>query len=233
MTMDLTLFPSRIQDLLIKNESFILPGTGKFSIVATPAVFLEGGKGILPPGKKLVFEQGDFQGEFSSWQEELHGILMESLASDGRFELPGFGLFTDEGKGRIAFEVSQGFDFAPDSFTLEAIALEVMAPAPEVVSYVEQEQVADVEPVASQLDAEVNIMKPVEEQQVETAYEKHDVVHNAVQKQKWILWCAIAFIAVLIVVLFVLLFKEPLAEALKNLLYSKEELEIIRQWQAQ
>ena len=234
MTMDLTLFPSLIQDLLIKNESFILPGAGKFSVEATPATFLEGGKGILPPGKKLVFEHGDFQGDFSPWQEELKGIVMESLAADGRFELPGFGVFTDKGEGMISFEVSPEFDFAPDSFSLEAIALEVMNPVPEPEQFVEPELVAAEEPEARpEPDSEEIIVELHKEPQEEPAPEKHDVAHNAVQKQKWILWCAIALIAVLIVVLFALLFKEPLAEALKNILYSKEELEIIRQWQAQ
>ena len=230
--MDLTLIPSLIQDLLIKNECFILPETGRFTVVATPATFLEGGKGILPPGRKLVFEQGDFQGDFSPWQNELRGAVKESLAESGKFELPGFGVFTDEGEGRISFEVSAEFDFAPDSFSLEAIALDVMdpVPVPQPVPEPVVEQEEQQEP-----DAEQNIVELVEEvqPQVEPAPEKHDVAHNAVQKQKWILWCAIALIALLIVVLFALLFRESLAEALKSLLYSKEELEIIRQWQGQ
>ncbi len=230
--MDLTLIPSLIQELLIKNESFTLPGTGRFTIVATPAAFLEGSRGILPPGKKLVFEQGDFQGDFSPWQNELQGAVKESLAESGKFELPGFGIFTDEGEGRISFEVSPEFDFAPDSFSLEAIALDVMDPVPvqQPVPEPVVEQEEQQEP-----DAEQNIVELVEEvqPQVEPAPEKHDVAHNAVQKQKWILWCAMALIALLIIVLFALLFRESLAEALKSLLYSKEELDIIRQWQAQ
>lgn len=230
--MDLTLIPSLIQELLIKNESFTLPGTGRFTIVATPAAFLEGSRGILPPGKKLVFEQGDFQGDFSPWQNELRGAVKESLAESGKFELPGFGIFTDEGEGRISFEVSPEFDFAPDSFSLEAIALDVMDPVPVLQPVPEPvvEQEEQQEP-----DAEQNIVELVEEvqPQVEPAPEKHDVAHNAVQKQKWILWCAMALIALLIIVLFALLFRESLAEALKSLLYSKEELDIIRQWQAQ
>ena len=234
MTMDLTLIPSLIQELLIKNESFTLPGTGRFTIVATPAAFLEGSRGILPPGKKLVFEQGDFQGDFSPWQNELRGAVKESLAESGKFELPGFGIFTDEGEGRISFEVSPEFDFAPDSFSLEAIALEVMDPAPvqEPVNELEQVEAEEAEATQEQEAEEVTV-ESVEEPHLESVPEKHDVTHNAVQKQKWILWCASALIVVLIVVLFVLLFKEPLAEALKNVLYSKEELEIIRQWQAQ
>ena len=232
MTMDLTLIPSLIQELLIKNESFTLPGTGRFTIVATPAAFLEGSRGILPPGKKLVFEQGDFQGDFSPWQNELRGAVKESLAESGKFELSGFGIFTDEGEGRISFEVSPEFDFAPDSFSLEAIALDVMdpVPVPQPVPEPVVEQEEQQEP-----DAQQNIVELVEEvqPQVEPAPEKHDVAHNAVQKQKWILWCAMALIALLIVVLFALLFRESLAEALKSLLYSKEELDIIRQWQAQ
>ena len=235
--MEIALVYREIQQLLIENENVALPKVGKFTIVAKSATFLENCKAILPPQKELLFSPSSEQGEndvFEPWQQELAEQIILNLQQKGAFEVPGFGIFKQNGDGKVSFEVSPLFDFAPDSFSLEAIALEVMDSAPVQEPAEEPEQVAAVEPETLQeQEAEETIVESVEGLHVESSPELHDVTHNAVQKQKWILWCAIGFIAVLIVVLFVLLFREPLAEALKNLLYSKEELEIIRQWQAQ
>lgn len=211
--MDLTLIPSLIQDLLIKNECFILPETGRFTVVATPATFLEGGKGILPPGRKLVFEQGNFQGDIAPWQKELHSMLMLYLAENGKFELPGFGLFTDDGDGKISFEVSPEFDYAPDSFSLDAIALEVN---PETEFQEEPELQVEIEP-----EPEVEVQKkpqPVAED------------HEPKNLNRWLVWALVAAVAVLVIVLFIILFKEQFTQMLRNLLYTEEELQIIEQW---
>ena len=235
--MEITLVYREIQQLLIENEDVILPEVGRFAVVAKSATFLEDCKAILPPKKELLFSPSSEQGEndvFEPWQQELAEQIVLNLQQKGTFEVPGFGIFKQNEEGKVSFEVSPLFDFAPDSFSLEAIALEVMDPAPVQEPVNELEQVVAEEAEAPQeQEAEEATVEPVEKPHVESVLEKHDVTHNAVQKQKWALWCAIALIVVLIVVLFVLLFKEPLAEALKNVLYSKEELEIIRQWQAQ
>ena len=235
--MEIALVYREIQQLLIDNENVILPEVGRFAVVAKSATFLEDCKAILPPKKELLFSPSSEQGEndvFEPWQQELAEQIVLNLQQKGTFEVPGFGIFKQNEEGKVSFEVSPLFDFAPDSFSLEAIALEVMDPAPVQEPVNELEQVVAEEAEAPQeQEAEEATVEPVEKPHVESVLEKHDVTHNAVQKQKWALWCAIALIVVLIVVLFVLLFKEPLAEALKNVLYSKEELEIIRQWQAQ
>ena len=235
--MEIALVYREIQQLLIENEDVILPEVGRFAVVAKSATFLEDCKAILPPKKELLFSPSSEQGEndvFEPWQHELAEQIVLNLQQKGAFEVPGFGIFKQNEDGKVSFEVSPLFDFAPDSFSLEAIALEVMDPAPvqEPVNELEQVVAEETEAPREQ-EAEEATVESVEEPHLESVPEKHDVTHNAVQKQKWILWCAIALIIVLIVVLFVLLFKEPLAEALKNVLYSKEELEIIRQWQAQ
>ena len=51
--------------------------------------------------------------------------------------------------------------------------------------------------------------------------------------QKWVVWSAVVVILLLVLVLFVILFKEDFMELLKRILYSKEELEIMKKWAAQ
>ena len=207
--MDFSLVCSQIQELLVVNEEVVLPGLGKFVIEVTPASFKEDGMSILPPGKKLSFVQGDFEGKCGQWQSELSGKINDGLQQNGVFEVLGFGIFTDNGAGEILFAVCEEFDFAPDSFSLEAIALE-----------------------ANSVPEEESEEKPVEKREEK----KVDVPMSMEEKrkiQKWMVWIAVTVVLLLVLVLFVVLFKDDFMELLKGLLYSKEELEIMQKWAAQ
>lgn len=206
--MDFNLICSQIQELLIKNERVVLPQTGELVVETTPASFLEDGKTILPPGKKLLFRQGEAEGEFEQWQVELSGRIREELQAGGISQIAGLGTFKDNGEGIISFSVDPDFDFAPDSFSLEAISLEVNEP-----------------------------VKPQMEEKVAPAVEKEKKTPQSMEQkrkvQKWVVWTAVVAILLLVLVLFVVLFKEDFMELLKRILYSKEELEIMQKWAAQ
>lgn len=206
--MDFNLICSQIQQLLIKNERVVLPHTGELVVEATPASFMDDGKTILPPCKKLLFRQGEAEGKYEQWQEELSGRIREELQADGISQVPGLGIFKDDGEGVISFSVDPDFDFAPDSFSLEAISLEVNEP-----------------------------VKPQVEEKVAPAVEKEKKTPQSMEQkrkvQKWVVWTAVVVILLLVLVLFVILFKEDFMELLKRILYSKEELEIMQKWASQ
>ncbi len=206
--MDFNLICSQIQELLIKNERVGLPQTGELVVETTPASFLEDGKTILPPGKKLLFRQGEAEGEFEQWQVELSERIREELQADGISQIAGLGTFKDNGEGVISFSVDPDFDFAPDSFSLEAISLEVNEP-----------------------------VKPQVEEKVAHAVEKEKKTPQSMEQkrkvQKWVVWSAVVAILLLVLVLFVVLFEEDFMELLKRILYSKEELEIMQKWASQ
>ena len=207
---DFSLVCSRIQELLIDNEEVILPGLGKFTIESTPASFKEDGMSILPPGKKLSFVQDSAQVECEGWQKDLSGKILENLQLCGKFEVTGFGIFTSNEVGEVSFSADENFDFAPDSFSLEAIALEA------------NEDIGE-------KSGEKQVKEQVEEK-------KADVPMSVEEKrriQKWMVWIAVAIILMLVLVLFVVLFKEDFMELAKRILYSKEELEIMQKWAAQ
>ena len=207
---DFSLVCSQIQELLIDNEEVILPGLGKFTIESTPASFEEDGMSILPPGKKLSFVQDSAQVECEGWQMDLSGKILENLQLCGKYEVTGFGIFTSNEGGEVSFAVDENFDFAPDSFSLEAIALEA------------NEDIAE---------------KSGEKQVKEQVEEKKAYVPMSMEEkrkiQRWMVWIAVAVILLLVLVLFVVLFKEDFMELLKRLLYSREELEIMQKWAAQ
>ena len=206
--MDFNLICSQIQQLLIKNERVVLPHTGELVVEATPASFMDDGKTILPPCKKLLFRQGEAEGKYEQWQEVLSGRIREELNSDGVSQVSGLGTFKDEGEGVISFFADPDFDFAPDSFSLEAISLEVNEPVkPQVV-----------EKVAPAVEKDKKTPQSMEQKR---------------KVQKWVVWSAVVVILLLVLVLFVILFKEDFMELLKRILYSKEELEIMQKWAAQ
>ena len=210
--MEIALVYREIQQLLIKDEVVMLPKVGKFAVVAKSATFLEDCRTILPPKKELVFSPISECGEndvCEQWQQELAEQITIQLQHNGVFEVPGFGVFKQSQAGEVSFELSPEFDFAPDSFSLESIALEISEPEPAPAPA----PVAEVSPA------------PAKEEKI-----THDVAHHQAQKQKWVLYGLLAMIVVLIAILFIFLFKESFGEMIKNLLYSKEELEIIREW---
>ncbi len=234
-TMDFNLICSQIQQLLIRNERVVLPHTGELVVEATPASFMDDGKTILPPCKKLLFRQGEAEGKYEQWQEELSGRIREELKADGISQVPGLGIFKDDGEGVISFFADPDFDFAPDSFSLEAISLEVNEPVnQEVHDVVEELDVEDTE----EGEAHKVLQAPVAPAgNVAPAIGKEKKTQQSMEQkrkvQKWVVWSAVVVILLLVLVLFVILFKEDFMELLKRILYSKEELEIMKKWAAQ
>ncbi|MBQ2912259.1 MAG: hypothetical protein IJE52_01005 [Bacteroidales bacterium] len=238
--MDFYLICAQIQELLIKNERVVLPGTGEFVVESFPAAFLEDGKTIVPPSKKLRFipVTGEETGKAASEEQEavlveLSGRIREALVQDGEFEVPGFGIFADNGAGEVKFTLAEGFDFAPDNFALESISLEENELVEETVA--PQETVAE-EPTAEEplqepetpgKIAEPLKTTPAKEQEV------HDVAAKKETRRKWMMWAITAAVFLAVVVLFMILFKEDMKGILQNLLYTKEELEIMQKWAAQ
>lgn len=214
--MDLGQTYTQIQKLLLNNEEIILPNVGVFRIESTPASFLQDGKTILPPSKKLLFENKIIHGARLPWQEDLGAKIVEALAQDESFEVPGFGIFTRTQQGGIAFTANDSFDFAPDNFSLEAIQLEVneeLELQPEKTPQIPKE-----EPQKKPAKTTAPPPRPLMEEW---------------QAPKWAVYAAIAIGAVILLVVLAIIFKEQLKPLLENILYTKEELEIIQKWAAQ
>ena len=233
--MDFNLICAQIQELLIKNERVVLPGTGEFVVESFPAAFLEDGKTIVPPSKKLRFipVTGEETGKAASGDQdavlvELSGRIREALVQDGEFEVPGFGIFADNGAGEVKFTLAEGFDFAPDNFALESISLEENEPVEETVA--PQETVAE-EPL-QEPETPGKIAEPLQTTAAKEQ-EVHDVAAKKEAKRKWMMWAITAAVFLAVVVLFMILFKEDMKGILQNLLYTKEELEIMQKWAAQ
>ena len=250
--MDFTLICTNIQDLLINNEAVVIPAVGELKVVMESAAFSQDGKTILPPKKELVFVQCETAAECEEWMHDLGKKISESLVAQGQFEVPGLGVFIDKGEGKIEFSRNEEFDFAPDSFSLEAIPLEAVIPTeeqqpqPESKPQTEPEPQPESEPQTEpepqpeseqQLQPELK-QKPAEKPEVMANVEKVerevcDVEHKKDCRRKWMMGIVLVLVFILVMALFVMLFKEDIIQVLKNMLYTEEELEIMKKWAAQ
>lgn len=229
--MDLSLAYTKIQKLLLNNEEVILPNVGVFRIESTPASFLQDGKTMLPPSKKLLFENKIIHGARLPWQEDLGAKIVETLAQEESFEVPGFGVFTKTEQGGITFTANESFDFAPDNFSLEAIQLEInerphQAPA--------QEEVTSEDATTPQPEETREI--PHEEPQqksVKTTAPPPKPVMEEWHTPTWVKYVAVAIGVLVLLIVLAIIFKEQLRPVLENILYTEEELEIIKKWAAQ
>lgn len=194
----------RLQDLIVENGHLHLPGIGSLVVESLPAAFKEDGKTILPPSKRLVFNANKEAVEGDDSIVELSNAIVERLESGESFIIPGFGNFEKSGED-IQFSVDEKFDFAPDNFSLEEISLEI------------NEEIA------------------TEPQPEEKTGRGAPVMAEPKKRgaSGWI-WGVVAVLGLLILlVLLLMIFKEDLRPLLQNLLYSKEELEIMQKWAAQ
>ena len=235
--MDFNLICIEIQESLINNESITLPGIGKLVIESQSATFLQDGLTIAPPCKKLQFipavnfgqskemnQEGDIIGELS-------GRIIENLVVHGEFEVPGFGIFSKKGDSPITFTADPAFDFSPDNFALEAIALEeVKRPTPPQETAMEQEKEETAVPVEK--PAKLAKTEPAEQEKKQVAKES-DVEYRKDCRRKWLMGAALVIVLLAVLILFAILFKEDVMPLLQKILYTEEELEIIQKWAAQ
>lgn len=214
--MDLGQIYTQIQKLLLNNEEIILPNVGIFRVESTPASFLQDGKTILPPSKKLLFENKIIHGARLPWQEDLGAKIVETLAHEESFEVPGFGIFTKTEQGGISFTANESFDFAPDNFSLEAIQLEV------------NENVLQPEDEPQEI-----LPKEPEKKSVKTTAPPPRPMMEEWETPTWVKYVAVGIGVLVLLVVLAIIFKEQLRPVLENILYTEEELEIIKKWAAQ
>ena len=138
--MNLAVISVLLQELLFDNQRITLPGVGTFSLEEIPASFLEDSNIMLPPTKKIVFDNTQIKndGLLENAYARKTGLILEdskrdllflskkvkeAISNELKVVIPGFGALYNS-KGEIAFEKDSDFDIAPDSFGLDAITVE-------------------------------------------------------------------------------------------------------------
>lgn len=267
--MNLAVISVLLQELLLENERITLPGVGTFSLEEVPASFLEESNIMLPPTKKIVFDnlQNKNDGLLENAYARKTGLILEdskrdllflskkvkeAIANNLKVVIPGFGtLFNNNGE--ISFDKDKDLDVSPDSFGLEAITVEPIEVPVEVKPETKLEEKDggvdfdltqfDIKPVEQSIEEAadkeavevvpmVEVVPEVEvapEPEAEPAVEKIEKKGDG-QASTIVMKILVAAVVIMLVVLLFVIFKEQIAQLLKHVLYSKEELELMEKW---
>lgn len=238
----------------MEHDSVSLPGMGCFTVVETPSELLNEGRMITPPLKKIVFDSSDSiqdnllvqqyarlknipEKEASAEVADLLRQMKKELVDNAKVVIPDFGTLCFGASGSFVFEAAAEFDFESDSYCLETLLLQKRSEIGDI-------EVVDVEAADSMFEsveveetAEIEGTIEIEETVAEEEVKKiEDAEENAdagdVEKNggagKLLIWFGIVVGLFILLVIVIFLFKDALMPVLEQLLYSEEELEILK-----
>ncbi|MBR2134903.1 MAG: hypothetical protein IJ855_01595 [Bacteroidales bacterium] len=249
--MDKALLSGIFRDMVLRDGELILPFMGCIKLEDVPASFSEGGMVVSPPSKKLYFDNYNLSSnenllnEYASRREVSRMAAKKALYADieeirsgaekdGRFCLEGFGTFCFDKDEGYTIETDPDFMLNADTFGLSTLDLRDEKPEP--VS--EPEPVSKPEPVAvAETKEKKEEIEKTEKTETAGKKEKKEKAGKTEKKEEKkqkssrtarVLLIMITVLAVLLIlIMLVFIFKDALRPLLENILYTKEELEII------
>lgn len=225
--------------LLLRHERVQIPSMGTLLLENIPSQIINDGTAITPPCCKIHFDSSEAEMDFSDSllvkeyaaskditskkaEEEVRSLIMslkKELLENSNLSFPEFGRLLFSDNSTFTFEPHPSFEPQAESFGLESLPLRAM-PEPESEQKPEPKQenlqeVADNEPEAEQ-----------------EAEQGAEVEPEKANKRKLPLSLIIVLSIIGLIVLLVLVvvvFKEELTPLLERILYSKEELQFLRE----
>lgn len=255
--MTLELFSSLLEEFISKNDTLSVTGLGVFKARIQAASISDNGFTINPPYRKLEFfaEQATEDGasfeklfaakykigieEAKMQTEEISSLILNSLREDKVLELPNFGKFRSLENGEVFFIMDMEADIYPEGFGLESVSLknksvkalpQKSSEARLLYNNIEEEELAEEKKEEKEEEEEKKELaeKKTEQKEGEKKEEKKE------EKKKkeggkvfWRLLWALLIIATVLLCAFLLL-SRFYPELLDKILYSPEELEIIK-----
>jgi hypothetical protein len=228
--MDISLFSKCVKDLIVENDRVDVPYLGSFTAEMLPATYSDHQTTIHPPYRKMSFhkenislEQGRMLLEKVMKESDVSldqagvelGWCLSRLSSEleghKSCKLPGLGVMRANARNEFFFVPDDHLDIWPDGVGFEPISIKVS----------EKDQEREVVPAAESVPA----TKPVPAMPGWTVQEKQEP-RRQVRPVRLVL-----IILALLVVLFIIaayVFTDEMSPILDRLLYTKEELELLR-----
>lgn len=228
--MDISLFSKCVKDLIVENDRVDVPYLGSFTAEMLPATYSDHQTTIHPPYRKMSFhkenislEQGRMLLEKVMKESDVSldqagvelGWCLSRLSSEleghKSCKLPGLGVMRANARNEFFFVPDDHLDIWPDGVGFEPISIKVS----------EKEQEREVVPAAEPVPA----TKPVPAMPGWIVQEKQEP-RRQVRPVRLVL-----IILALLVVLFIIaayVFTDEMSPILDRLLYTKEELELLR-----
>ena len=238
----------------MEHDSVSLPGMGCFTVVETPSELLNEGRMITPPLKKIVFDSSDSiqdnllvqqyarlknipEKEASAEVADLLRQMKKELVDNAKVVIPDFGALCFGASGSFVFEAAAEFDFESDSYCLETLLLQKRSEIGDIE--VVDDEAADsmfesveVEEIAK-IEGTIEIEETVAEEEVKKIEDTEEIADAGDVEQnggagKLLIWFGIVVGLFILLVIVIFLFKDALMPVLEQLLYSEEELEILK-----
>ena len=238
--MEINLFSKCIKELIVVNDKVEVPYLGTFTAEMMPASYSDRQTTIHPPYRKMTFHKGavslsDGRMLLDKVRQELGvsldqagvelGWCLSRLSSEleGRkiCRLPGLGVMRANARNEFFFVPDDDLDIWPDGLGFEPISIKMPKEQQETeAASTTMEEI----PVQAGQD---EIPEPRNEMPVQAGQEA--VVRK--QKRKLPVWAVLLIVLGTLLLLFVAasyLFTEQMSPILDRLLYTKEELELLR-----
>lgn len=254
--MDIDLLSKMVAELVLDNDEVTLPGVGTFIAEEVPSTFSDKGYTINPPYRRLSFRQKDtndtklvdFYAETNNLDVKSASAILLRFLSEMKEVLqvkktivfPGLGRLRATKENTFFFVPDEDLNIYPDGFGLESISLKTHQETEfEVREAVEGLQsIMDSEDPESVVVDDIETLQQEDEFVIEPAETPQPVPAEDIKPAKepwkmplgWKIACGIAAAAaVFFIGFFALVHLAP--DFLDSLLYSPEELHIIRSFQ--
>ncbi|MBR5141375.1 MAG: hypothetical protein IKW55_02715 [Bacteroidales bacterium] len=255
--MDIDLLSKMVKELILDNDRVVLPGLGCFVAEIVPSTFSDKGYTINPPYRRLYFrakpDQDDalirFYAASNNIEMELAGKIINDfiaemkpvLYSKKNIVFPGLGRLRATKENAVFFVADEDLDIYPDGFGLEPVSLKTHQESPEEVTAAVEglksmlevpapAEPAPVEPEPAAPEIPARVREPLEPMTYDDMEEVDEMPAGpSPLRPVLIAVLVILAIAALALVAFAVV-SRVCPEWIDSLLYSQEELEIIKNY---
>ena len=163
LIMDIDLLSKMVKELILDNDSVVLPGLGAFVAETVPSTFTDKGFTINPPYRRLYFrskpDEGSQLAEFYAFSNNVSSEVADRIVRDYISELkdvllvrktvifPGLGRLRATKENAVFFVADENLDIYPEGLGLEPISLKSHQETPEQV----KEAVAELKSIVEEL----------------------------------------------------------------------------------
>lgn len=251
--MDIDLLSKMVKELILDKDMVVLPGLGTFTAEMMPATFSDKGFTINPPYRRLYFrsrtEEDRTLAEFYSRSNNVSPEVAERIISDFLTELkqvlrekktvvfPGLGRLRATRENNFFFVPDEDLDIYPEGLGLSSISLkshqesvaELSAAVSELKSIIDSDDTLQEEPESVQSES----VQPEPEKLQEPQAQEEPAVENSIPDGPVSrpgpavrIFVAVLSAIVILVILYIAL-NQLFPGIFDNLLYNKEQLEIL------
>ena len=240
--MDVHLLSRLLKELIIDNDRIALPGMGYFQAEPMPAYFSEDGKTIYPPSKRISFKWDDrASGDMlAAYYTKTYGIdrntadieldtflkQLKPMLHERKFiDFPGVGRLklTLDGEAYFVTDNTDGGVFS-QAFGFEPVILKPVSKSSD--SAAQAEDSPEFFPEPAPVTTAIPVLEPLPAQ-AKTGQEESKDKNGHINRRR--IWVTVLSILAAIIIAAVILVLLGRGGHLDSLIYSDEELELIRQ----